>query len=94
MTAWCVGMFKTWLWQKKMYSIARQSSYFIQVNLLTCWLINTGLFISGYIPTVLGASRAMDMYSSKVMIGNFPVTQKHTMKTARFINSLAYCKST
>ena len=42
---------------------------------LTCWLIKTGFLISGYIPTTLFASCAIDMYSSKVIIGNFPKEQ-------------------
>lgn len=42
---------------------------------LTRWLIKTGFFISGYIPTTLFASSAIDMYSSNVIIGNFPKEQ-------------------
>jgi hypothetical protein len=35
-------------------------------------LISTGFLISGYIPTTLVASSAIEMYSSKVIIVNFP----------------------
>lgn len=35
-------------------------------------MIKTGFLISGYIPTTLGASNAIAMYSSKVIIVNFP----------------------
>jgi hypothetical protein len=39
---------------------------------LTCLLIKTGSFISGYIPTVLLASKAIEMNSSNVIIENLP----------------------
>lgn len=34
--------------------------------------MKTGFLISGYIPTTLGASNAIEIYSSKVIIGNLP----------------------
>lgn len=44
----------------------------VRKKLLTCWLINTGFLISGYIPTILGASSAIEIYSSKVIMVNCP----------------------
>ena len=40
--------------------------------------MKTGFLISGYIPTILGASKAIAINSSKVIIENFPgdYTQK------------------
>ena len=62
--------------QKKIYYL--QYSYSIllmctqRLMLPTCWLIRTGFLISGYIPTILGASSAIEINSSKVMMENFP----------------------
>lgn len=47
-------------------------------TILTCWLINTGFLISGYIPTTLGASNAIAMNSSKVIIVYFPEDTSET----------------
>ena len=55
---------------------------------LTCLLIKTGFFISGYIPTTLCAFSAIDMYSSKVIIGNFPGKKMMNWHTRNYSQSM------
>lgn len=48
-----------------------------------------GFLISGYIPTTLGASSAIDMNSSKVIIGNIP--EEHTTRECSELSMVISC---
>lgn len=53
--------------------------------------MKTGFLISGYIPTTLGASSAIAIYSSKVIIGNLPDnTKKYINQKAEKVSFKVY----
>lgn len=54
--------------------------------------MNTGFLISGYIPTTLGASNAIEMNSSKVIIEYIPV-QNDKNKFTRIIFHIFYANT-